>query len=279
MISAGKINTAVSGADAEDGILGNANKIVITNIPGNATMYYNGVSVTLNQQITNFNPALVSFGGITNGSTSVVFKYAFVDAAGKQDPTPANYTISWTGALPVTLERFSATKENDQVQLTWRTLTEQNVSRFIIEYSTDGINFNAIATVAATGNSSIPVNYTWIHSSPVAGNNYYRLKMVDIDDRFVYSTVAVIKMSGSTDLVISAYPNPVHYLLNIWLPKPGTTHTILNVYSNDGELVYSKATGNVQTILLPVSTFSKGIYYIRIMENGTALYNAKFVKQ
>ncbi|GAB2816791.1 discoidin domain-containing protein [Ferruginibacter profundus] len=279
IITAGAITTAVSGTDFEDGALGNSNTIVITSLPANATMYYNGVAVTAGQQITGFNPALLSFTGITLGSTSVVFNYAFIDAAGKQDPTPASYTLNWLQPLPVTLQVFTATKENDKVKLSWRTLTEQNVNRFTIEYSKDGNTFTAIANVAAAGNSSIAVDYTWLHSDPVAGNNYYRLKMIDLDGRYIYSNTNLIKINRAGEVAITVYPNPVHNELTIVLPKPGTVNTMLHIYSSDGKLVYNRATGNAQTIPVQVSTFTSGVYYIRISESGKALYDTRFIKQ
>ncbi|GAB2816798.1 T9SS type A sorting domain-containing protein [Ferruginibacter profundus] len=279
IIPAGTVTTAVSGADFEDGTLGNSNTIVITSLPANATMYYNGVAVTAGQQITGFNPALVSFGGITNGSTSVVFNYAFIDAAGKQDPTPASYTLNWLGALPVILESFTATKENDKVRLSWRTLTEQNVSKFTIEYSKDGNTFTVIADVAAAGNSSAAVNYSWLHTNPVAGNNYYRLKMTDLDGKYIYISTNLIKISRAGEVAITVYPNPVHNALTVSLPKPGTVNTMLHIYSSDGKLVYTRATGNAQTIPVQVSTLANGVYYIRIIESGKTLYDTKFVKQ
>ncbi|MGG9963428.1 T9SS type A sorting domain-containing protein [Ferruginibacter sp. SUN106] len=279
IIPAGTVTTAVSGTDFEDGTLGNSNTIVITSLPANATMYYNGIAVTAGQQITGFNPALVSFGGITNGSTSVVFNYAFIDAAGKQDPTPASYTLNWLGALPVILESFTATKENDKVRLSWRTLTEQNVSKFTIEYSKDGNTFTAIADVAAAGNSSVAVNYTWLHTNPIAGNNYYRLKMIDLDGKYIYIGTNLVKINRAGEVAITVYPNPVNNTLTISLPKPGTVNTMLHIYSNDGKLVYSRATGNAQTIPVQVNTLANGVYYIRITVNEKTQYEAKFIKQ
>ncbi|MGG9963429.1 GEVED domain-containing protein [Ferruginibacter sp. SUN106] len=278
-IPAGTVTTAVSGTDFEDGILGNSNTIVITNLPTNATVYYNGIAVTANQQITGFNPALLSYTGITLGSTSVTLKYAFLDAAGKQDPTPADYTLNWLQPLPITLESFTATKENNKVRLLWKTLTEQNVSKFVLEYSTNGATFTAIAEVTAKNSNSMPVSYSWLHNNAVAGNNYYKLKMVDVDGKYMYSNTNLIKISNAGEPIIMVYPNPVQNVLTILLPKPGTAGTTLNIYSNEGKLVYAKATGNVQTIPLQVHSFATGIYYIRIIENGKALYDAKFVKR
>lgn len=181
--------------------------------------------------------------------------------------------------LPIVLESFTALKEKDKAKLSWKTLSEINVSSFIIEYSNDGSIFNAIGTIAATGNSSSPVAYSWLHNNPVTGNNYYRLKMVDHDGKFSYSPIGVIKIINNEEPVISVYPNPVHEVLNILLPKMGTTKTLLNVYSSNGRQVYNKPVGKTQTMQLSVNSLASGVYYIRVVENGTVLYNTKFVKQ
>ncbi|GAB2816769.1 hypothetical protein GCM10027043_16740 [Ferruginibacter profundus] len=264
IIPAGTVTNAVSGSDFEDGTLGNSNTIAITNLPANAMMLYNGVAIAAGQQITGFNPALVSFTGITLGSTSVFFNYAFIDAAGKQDPTPAGYTLNWLQPLPVTLEIFTATKENDNVRVMWKTLTEQNLDRFVIEYSKDGRTFTSMATVTATGNSSIPANYSWLHTNAVAGNNYYRLKIIDINERYVYSNLSLIKISNAGGPAITVYPNPVQNILTIVLPRNCNANTMVNVFSSNGKLVYTKTTGNGQSISMPVSELASGVYYVRI---------------
>jgi large repetitive protein len=66
--------------------------IVISNLPSNASVYYNGVLVTEGQVISSYNPALLTVDP-NDGAQSVTFNVAAIDAAGKVDPTPATVTV------------------------------------------------------------------------------------------------------------------------------------------------------------------------------------------
>ena len=86
----------LTGSDPEDGALGTTNSVQITTLPTNATLYYNGIAVTAGQVITNYNPALLTLDPTFLGAGTVTFEFAFVDAAGKIDPTPATATMIFT---------------------------------------------------------------------------------------------------------------------------------------------------------------------------------------
>ena len=98
-VNPGGSNTVIvpglSGNDAEDGSLGSGNTMTITSLATNGTLYYNGIALTLNQTIINYNPALLRVDPI-DGNVTVTFQYAFVDAAGKQDPSPATASLQFT---------------------------------------------------------------------------------------------------------------------------------------------------------------------------------------
>ncbi|MBX7243652.1 MAG: cadherin-like domain-containing protein, partial [Bacteroidia bacterium] len=89
-------SVTLTGSDPEDGALGTSNSVQITTLPGNATLYYNGVAVTSGQIITNYNPTLLTLDPTFAGAGTVTFNFAFVDAAGNADPSPATATMNFT---------------------------------------------------------------------------------------------------------------------------------------------------------------------------------------
>ena len=109
--------------------------------------------------------------------------------------------------LPVTWLSFNVAREDDVVAVTWATATEKNADYFDVERSKDGRNFETLGRVNAAGNSTQAVNYTFLDRQPAATVAYYRLRQVDRDGSFVYSSVRVITMIQS-ETAISAYPNP-----------------------------------------------------------------------
>ncbi|WP_461108110.1 hypothetical protein, partial [Spirosoma koreense] len=78
----------LTGSDPEDGVYNGTSKtntIVIKSLATNGTLYYNGTPVTLNQVITNYDPALLTVDPV-NGAVTVSFTYSERDAAGKDSP-------------------------------------------------------------------------------------------------------------------------------------------------------------------------------------------------
>ena len=90
---------ALTGSDPEEGVLGggNTNAVVISTLPGNATLYYNGTAVTVGQVITSYDPTKLTVDPTFEGSGTVTFTFAFKDAAGQVDQTPATATLTFTG--------------------------------------------------------------------------------------------------------------------------------------------------------------------------------------
>lgn len=120
-------------------------------------------------------------------------------------------------SLPLDLLTFKGTLINNATLLEWETANEKNTDQFIIERSLDGRNYTTIGTVAAAGNSSanLKYNYTDGTISTLPSNVvYYRLKMMNQDGSFSYSTVVRITL---TDLAgrLSVYPNPASSTTNV----------------------------------------------------------------
>ena len=144
-----------------------------------------------------------------------------------------------TGALPLTLLSFTGNTINTQsVQLQWITTGEFNTKDFAVEWSVDGLHFNKIAILPA-GNKLQDLHYSYMHKQPVDGNNYYRLKMVDIDGRFNYSPVIKIKIAV-TATKIAVFPNPVINILNLQVQSDKEEAIVINLYNADGKAIASK---------------------------------------
>ena len=112
--------------------------------------------------------------------------------------------------LPVTLTSFTgdfvASSSGNYVELNWHTATELNSCCFIIERSGDGKNFSSIGTVDAIHNSNVPSGYSFADNYPLPGENYYRLRLQDMDGTYQYSSVLVVEdnsSAASVDVTIS----------------------------------------------------------------------------
>ncbi len=109
--------------------------------------------------------------------------------------------------VSVSLLHFSATAGSNKTLLSWSTVSEFNNNYFEIERSEDQATFATIGTTTGSGNSISVVHYSFTDENPVSGISYYRLKQVDWNGTYSYSSVVAVHHSSVTGLTI--YPHPV----------------------------------------------------------------------
>src|SRR6188768_3688082 len=98
--------------------------------------------------------------------------------------------------LPLTWLSFTAIAQNNsQSLLQWATAQEQNTKDFYIQHSADGINWVTIGSLPAAGNSNTTRHYNYVHTNPVIGLNYYRIKQTDVDSRYSYSPIRMLSFT------------------------------------------------------------------------------------
>ena len=94
--------------------------------------------------------------------------------------------------LPVTLVSFTGKNNGGGNMLSWTVANEKGIDYYGLERSTDGQNFSGVSSVVASGKSG----YSFSDNLNLTGYSfyYYRLKIVDKDGNFKYSSVVKIKM-------------------------------------------------------------------------------------
>ena len=230
---------ALGGSDPEDGTLGTGKTYKITSVPNNAVLFYNGLLVSTGQVIPAFNPTLFKIDP-NNGVVISTFTYAAMDAAGMFDPTPATVQVNWVILLPVVLVDFEGKLNGTKVDLFWKTSSESNSSHFEVERSQDGTDFKLLTKVNAKGNSSVESEYKTIDPLPLKGQNYYRLKMVDMDNTFSFSKTINIKVNSDATIETRVMPNPFTGKLDIYLTLPHSCMVSFSFMDLNGKVVYSK---------------------------------------
>jgi hypothetical protein len=249
-------------------------------------LYYNNgtgdVAVAAGQVFTTAQAATLKFDPALAFSGNAMFTYTATDNRGLVSNT-SNYTVPVTFAsLPVILTNFSAVWSNNSVILSWTTEQELNSSKFIIDKSSDGINWQAFASVAAAGNSSLPVNYTSADAQPYA-ITYYRLKQVDLDGAYVYSKVLRM-IKENNNFSIKVFPNPGTSIATITTTSKENKSVHIKVYSNNGMLVNEmtrQITTGTNNIDIPsVGSLAIGMYTVTIDDSGNNQPGvARFIKQ
>jgi hypothetical protein len=96
-------------------------------------------------------------------------------------------------------------RKDVNVILEWQSQNATNIKESQIEHSIDGIHFSLMKIIPAISSSD---KYTFMHNQPVSGNNYYRIKKVEIDGKIKYSEIVKVIMPDFFT-GINVYPNPV----------------------------------------------------------------------
>ncbi len=228
---------------------------------GGTTCYFNGDA--FGTVISYSNPVItvagISTTHIANNTT------AFITIASANSATP----------LPVELTQFNVDCQNDNPKLSWTTESEINNDYFTIERSADAINFEPIAMVDGSGNSSIIINYSWIDDNPISGTSYFRLKQTDYNGADEYHGVKTVSCEQSNN--ISIYPNPFENNFTVQLSENTTYPLIVEVLDYLGRKVHEQTIVNNTTEITLNDELPTGTYFIKVVSQ-TAQVVKRIVK-
>ncbi len=254
-LSPGKISL-IPGENANDVITDKANNVTGFTIPGEGSWMLNS-------------DGSVTFTPEEKFRTSPTpIQYTVTDEAGLAS-NPAWITIIQT-SLPVRLISFNAQTSDCAVVLSWATTYEDNFGRFEVERSSNGRGFSKIGTVLP-GNGS----YGFTDFSAAKGNNYYRLRIVDLNGSFEYSPlvngVFTCERPGAV-----IYPNPAENLITV---SAITAGMLIEIIDPSGRRLWSfRADGNSRSI--DVSWLSAGVYTLVVKEeSGAVISRGKLIKK
>jgi hypothetical protein len=182
-------------------------------------------------------------------------------------------------ALPVELTHFEAkVKDARAIQLDWHTATETNNAGFQIERSTDGIEFSTIGWVEGNGTSFNKNTYQYLDNEVTVNQRYYyRLKQVDTDGTFNYSsiqTAIILKKDGN----IKVYPNPASDRITISLDKTlfEKNDVVFYLVNTLGQTLSVSSIEDAKTII-PLQNLPSGVYFYRITNGEETVKSDKLI--
>lgn len=273
----GPMPGALSGNDAEDGVLGSNKKVGLTSLsPEGNQLWYNGVLITLGADginppsvinpfvITNFNPALLRVRATVLGTMGTTFNYAFIDAANLQG-NAVSYSITWETPLPVTLTSFTGKTDNGNTLLNWKVENQEDFDRYAIEYSVSGSGGYAVVGTV-NSNDQLTGSYDFTHINAAAGGSagYYRLKMIDKGGSYKYSYVVSVRFDKSVS--VDVRPTLLQRGETIRISLAGNSRTAYKVRLMDisGRILQEKNNSGDNYLLLETGKLKPGTYLIRV---------------
>jgi hypothetical protein len=191
----------------------------------------------------------------------------------------AKFPIVVQDVVPVELTSFTALISNNSVSLKWITATELNNRGFYVERSNlkNSNEWKSINFINGSSSTTETKHYSYTDNSPLQGISYYRLKQVDYDGSFTYSSIVEVNNNAVVDNFILAqnYPNPFNPSTTISWQSQLDAQTSLKIYDILGNEVATlldeyKPAGNYDVSFdaanLPGGRqgLSSGIYYYSI---------------
>lgn len=192
-------------------------------------------------------------------------------------------SLRFDAALPLTLLSFNGTIKPQGALLLWRTSNEVNVKHFELERSIDGRHFSPIASIRATNGSAIH-QYQYTDADFVqlpATQLYYRLRMVDIDGSYSYSSVVLLRKELA-QVSISLYPNPVQDVLQIQLSTAYAARYQLQIMDLQGRLLAQRqqtVAPGTTSLSMPMQGLPQGMYILKLLSSDGQLRDYKIVKE
>ncbi len=212
--------------------------------------------------------------GLVSGSYA--FRIEVIDARGNSasDTVIINSSI----VLPVTLVEFTARKDRDSRNLVgWKTANEENCSHFAIERSSDGRQFNEIGRISAVNQLNLVNVYNFTDNQPLFGANYYRLKIVDRDGSFKYSSIILVERKTQGNIIIDNLAlNSQSGTMILGLTTDRAQRVTYSIVSPNGIVL-----GNYQAQLqsgynkfINQMQLSGGLYYLKINASENTIIRA-----
>lgn len=238
----------------------------------------NAILFTCTQTPANFVSAgqmCIQFSGLTPGTQ---VRYEFVvttvnGAAGDGVIVFDNFANGGSAApLPVKLDNFEAAKDGSGIKLSWTSATEAGVAVYEVQRSTDGVNFVTIGTVKAESKRT----YSYVDALPTASNNFYRLRILDLDNTARISHIVSIK--SKVNASIEVYPNPVRSTTVVQHPK-ATNGSRMQVVNLNGQVLMDvQLAANTVVTPLNLTGFKSGTYYV-VYRSGAETVSQRITKQ
>lgn len=248
-----------------------------SNASGTSTLKISLVD-TITNSVTNIRTIVISNASSTAGeriTVSGIYRIRFsYSTTGNNQPRLefSNFNTTTTPTvLPVSYSSLSAKPLANGVKIEWTTTNEENNSHFEVERTNDGDNWITIGTVEGNGTTYSQSKYEYMDNSPAQGLNVYRLKQVDWNGDYEYSSNKTVIWGGeSAKNAVQIFPNPSANTIQVTgVEKPKVT-----VYNMAGVVMLETENTNQ----LDLQHLLRGVYYIQVQDAAGEVSRIRFLK-
>jgi hypothetical protein len=212
----------------------------------------------MNQGITGGNNSGISqLIDIKNSNNGSIYNFNFSGSS-------SNYIGQFTGitSLPLNWLSFDAKQFMNKAHLTWSITNDWYGKDFVVLHSKSGSDWKEIGIIQKKASIELECNYSFIHETPVNGNNFYRILQRDLNSKQIYSPVRELVFTSHSSNKFQ-FNNPVN---NGLLTIEVSEFSDVSVMNLDGKLLWQGNT--LQGVLnINLSWLPAGVYLLNINQN------------
>ena len=174
--------------------------------------------------------------------------------------------------LPVELIAFNANINDKKVNISWQTATEMNNRGFEIQRRVGNFNWQTIGFAKGNGTTTQTQSYAYsdnLDGLISGGKVFYRLKMINYDGSFEYSTEVVVNLAPEKFELAQNFPNPFNPSTVIRWQSPVSGWQTLKVYDVLGNEIATlvdeyRPAGSYQIEFSAKGGLASGIYLYKL---------------
>ena len=177
--------------------------------------------------------------------------------------------------LPVKLHSFTAARNNEKVNLTWVTASEDNNRGFELQRMLGTGKWSTVAFIfsqADGGNSTSNLTYQFRDDNNYSGISQYRLLQIDLDGKVKYSDIRSVRGQAQANKTL-VFPNPgFNGTVNV-IFEDGSAKRSLSLTDMSGRMI--RQWNNFTDNSLQVSNLKPGMYNLRIYNTETGVQSVE----
>ncbi len=243
--------------------------VVVNNNTGSCYCSVGTYQIMMEHEITH----TLGIGHIDSGNGTANMNPSCCNNITQKDKDCLDYTYPLN--LPVELITFYGTLRNSVIELFWETASELSNKEYVIEQSSNGIDFLSVRFIDATGTSNSKSAYA-TKIPAISGDNYVRLAQIDFDGMKTYIGNVLSFNAGGQNKSIKAYYSSS--LLKINLPDDLTTENMeVNVYNTVGIPVATFNSFGENKLEYNIGNLPSG-FYVAEIKNDKIRMSTYFIK-
>jgi hypothetical protein len=261
-------------------ITGNYQNAGTTSICANSCIHMSAGNIkNYASGVINGNGSMITDNGnITNDGTWTPTVNWCAAGSSTNMPNPENCAVANSSCnfapLPTELVSYNVNPQENANVVSWYAISERNGDFYILERSIDGGHWSELSKFDVQTEMTMAMHYLYVDDKPLLGISYYRLSLISVDGRELFTATLGVNTIGAEEITIFPNPTTDHITVRFSRPLDKVKITVTDQSGNTIEVFEGEGIEQ-ETIHLP---YPCGLYFVTI-ESGDLRQVMKVIKR